>query len=69
MDNGEFYISVADFIERFESFDVCHFMFGQISEDDNPQMNWHRSRIHGSWVEGTKPNFISIQKLQQSLKQ
>lgn len=53
-DDGEFYMSLADFVQKFEDIDICNMASGKIDDDDNEsnKLVWHESKINGQWIEG-----------------
>ena len=51
-DDGEFYMSMEDFMRNFDELEVCNLTNTAIDDDVSGKLVWHESKAHGSWVKG-----------------
>jgi calpain len=52
--DGEFYMALEDFVQNFDSVDICHLTSGAIDDDGDgdDSLSWHETAVKGEWVEG-----------------
>ena len=50
--NGEFFMSMVDFVRNFDKVEICNLTSEGIDDANDGKLSWHETKANGAWIKG-----------------